>query len=216
MLNDFNNHYPSILAYSYEEIEAYDTYARNYHIKQNDDEKIDHGILGGMYLFDNKIKYCLRNKLGKEDFLYTKAAALTIAQHNIYKSSTVESDGEYGEQLKKLHSTSDFVIGKDKPALLLLSLVDTVECIKRLSRKKNPKGYLESLTVLKNIEAEIRNNDITLDFRRLYSVIENRKNGKSELKDVLDNHLRAILGMPSWTEFSVSESEIAVLRIRLS
>ena len=34
--------------------------------------------------------------------------------------------------------------------LMLMSLVDTIECTKRFSERENPKAYLQEKTVLKN------------------------------------------------------------------
>ena len=83
VLNDFSKKYSQYFAYTYEEIESYDQYARNYHSKNPDDvEKVDHGILGGVYLFNQKIGRCIKDSKPAADYIITKAAAITVAQHN--------------------------------------------------------------------------------------------------------------------------------------
>lgn len=216
ILNRFSTRYPDFQAYTYSEIEAYDLYARKYHSKGTGKEKIDHGILGGIYVFDKKIKYCISNDLRREDYLITKASALTIAQHNIYKSADLKSDEIYGEGLKKIHSYSDFVISQSTPTLLLLSLVDTVECVKRLSKKENNGSYLETLTVLRSIKMEVNEIEVVIDFNPLRQVIDKKNvSGKKGLVDILDKHISVIQGMPQWTSFNVEELELYKLHIGL-
>ena len=109
VLNDFSKKYSQYFAYTYEEIESYDQYARNYHSKNPDDvEKVDHGILGGVYLFNQKIGRCIKDSKPAADYIITKAAAITVAQHNLYKSPNEKIDKFYPADLKKLHSTSTF------------------------------------------------------------------------------------------------------------
>ena len=53
----FSEFYPKAFAYTYEEIENYDKYARKFHYDRKDkEEMIDHGIYGGFYLYDLYMK----------------------------------------------------------------------------------------------------------------------------------------------------------------
>lgn len=122
----------------------------------------------------------------------------------------------YGVKLKKLHSYSDFVISQSTPTLLLLALVDTVECVKRLSKKANNGTYLETLTVLKGIEMDVNVGEVVIDFNPLIHVIEKKnKSGKKDLESTLYNHINVIRGMPQWTSFQVDEFESFRMRISL-
>ena len=208
VLNDFSKKYSSFFAYSYDEIEAYDRYARQYHALAQDKEKVDHGILGGVYFFNRKVKYLNTTESSIGDYLLTKGASLTIAQHNIFKSNNKERDKKYPNELRKLYSTSDFVIDQKTPALLLLSLVDTVECVKRLSKKENKAPILETLTVLRNIEVFVDDNKVIVDYWKLKVAIENKEDRKRNLLlTKLEKHMGAIKSLKYWTGFNVIQED---------
>ena len=208
-LNGFFGKYSRYFAYTYEEIEAYDLYAREFHSRRPDYEKVDHGILGGVYLFDKKIRYCIKEKKPEYDYIITKAAAITIAQHNIFKSPNAENDNKYPRSLAKLYSTSRFKINKDTLILLILSLIDTVDCIKRFSKNNNSGISFRSITVLKGIELTFYTDSIIISFVGLNKrILENEKkneaNGK-ELRLIFDTHMTAIESLGSWTTYRVEK-----------
>lgn len=136
-INDFSELYTHVLAYIYDEIEAYDRYVREYHLHKKDVEIIDHGILGGVKTFDRLVKKIGKDSKtdhpeGKKDILakqlvFAKISCLTIAQHNIFKSPDTKYDLKYGDELRRLHSTSDFKINMETPLLMLLFLFSFVE-----------------------------------------------------------------------------------------
>ena len=211
VLNDFSKKYSQYFAYTYEEIESYDQYARNYHSKNPDDvEKVDHGILGGVYLFNQKIGRCIKDSKPAADYIITKAAAITVAQHNLYKSPNEKIDKFYPADLKKLHSTSTFRISKETPVLLLLSLIDTVDCVKRFSKKNTPGSSLESISVLKGIDVTFDNNSAVISFQELSNRIaakekELAKKGGSgtDIRKILDDHMRGVMSLNDWTTYKV-------------
>ena len=211
VLNDFSKRYGQYFAYTYEEIESYDQYARNYHSKNPDDvEKVDHGILGGVYLFNQKIGRCIKDSKPAADYIITKAAAITVAQHNLYKSPNEKIDKFYPADLKKLHSTSTFRISKETPVLLLLSLIDTVDCVKRFSKKNTPGSSLESISVLKGIDVTFDNNSAVISFQELSNRIaakekELAKKGGSGtgIRKILDDHMRGVMSLNDWTTYKV-------------
>lgn len=157
----------------------YDKYAREYHREKNHQEKIDHGILGGMLLFQNGIRAYKKEKCDYCEMETVMRSAITIAQHNIYKSPNKETDQRYPQNLlEKLACESDFRIDMKTPLLLLLSIVDTVECAKKLGRPKKSahkgeKGLsVQNVTILKKIYVEVDNERILLDYSRLYCHIK--------------------------------------------
>ena len=216
-IRDFSLGHQHILAYTYDEIMTYDRYARDYHAGNNSDkEKVDHGILGGVKIFDRLAKRIrkdvpeARADSTEKRLCFAKIACLTIAQHNIFKSSSAESDLRYGDALKKLHSTSDFRINMDTPLLLLLSLVDTFECIKRFGQSKNERAYLQKNTILQSIALEVSPDSITIDYTALAGKIQDKDDS---LRDCFNGYKRGICGIGSWTAFAaerVSEERIVI------
>lgn len=205
-LANYEISHPEALAYSYDEIEEYDAYARRYHgLRPNDYEKIDHGILGGVIIYDRLIKKALG--FGKNDeCLAAKASCVTIAQHNIFKSSSEKMDLEYGSRLKKLFHDSSFVITTETPLLFLLSLVDTIECVKRFSGESNKDRYFHTKTVLSNIELDVSRERIRIDYRKFRTAIE--KKNKNVLEASLAERYRkytdGILSFDHWTSVRAS------------
>ena len=61
---------------------------------------------------------------------------MTIAQHNMYKSSDESEDKFYPA---KLQNKSDFIIDMKFPLLLFWALDDTVECVKKIREDKKSK-----------------------------------------------------------------------------
>lgn len=214
-LNGFRKKHEEAFAYEYEEIEAYDAWARRYHARNQADEKkkktenselVDHGILGGVFVFDNLVRRALRLKRRSfdDELFLAKISCLTISQHNIFKSPDAKRDVEYGDTLKKIHSTSDFVINQSTPLLLLLCLVDTFECVKRLSKGQNESKYLESVTVLSNIWASVSYDEIVLDFEELSKRVDEKKD--KDLQDAYKRYRDTLRGIHTWTTFALLEN----------
>ena len=209
-LNEFKSKNEDVFAYDYEEIINYFEYSKNYHAskvgKNNDDKEcVDHGILGAVVVFDERIKEF--KKLKGEDvsnqeistsynLQEIKKYCMIIAQHNMFKSPNEKIDKIYKEyKLNSLLSTSLNKVGTATPWLLYLSLIDTFECVKMFSKSADDKHYLETLTVLKNIRVKISINKISIDYSSLYNVCKEKPSQK-----VFESYLNSVLGLNSWTE----------------
>lgn len=196
--------YKTYFPYPYDIFSKYFEYSKMYHNKNNTrNECVDHGIIGGCIGFR---KYCEEN-LGKKlkpsiaDMQIQKIACICAASHNIYKSSSKKIDDEYIKyKLYGLLSTDPIKVSKKHPLLLLLSLVDTIECTKRFSAKNNPKSYLIQKTTLKYVEIEIQNKKIIVKFEKLYEFI--CKNKSEQMKEELIKHIEGISKLNTWTDFS--------------
>ena len=209
-LSLFPTMYKQAMTYTYDEILNYDQYVREFHKKRGDIEKVDHGILGGHMLFDELIRrYEKAGSMSDFEWLQARCCSMTIAQHNIFKASK-SCDHIYKEySLDRLLSDSELRISMDTPLLLLLSLVDTVECVKRFSKSENGDKYLQTLTVLESIQAEVTKESITLDFSALRNEI--KKKGDSSLEEELNKHIKALRSIGSWTELHTEGSKDKVL-----
>ncbi len=212
-LKEFSHQHSAALAYDYSEIEEYDSYARQYHAAREKEERkkrierVDHGILGGIFKFDDLVKkasYLSRNHVNNE-LLLAKTACITIAQHNIFKSNDPSEDTKYGPKPKKLYYDSPFVIDKTTPLLLLLSLVDTFECVKRLGKGENEKNSLQIETVLRSIMLKVTEETISVDYSELQKRVKDKKN--VELEKKYDRYINGLRSLNKWTCLSYIESE---------
>lgn len=201
----FPKQYMSTLAYSYEEILLYDKYARKYHKEKGDTkEQVDHGILGGVITFYNSIRKIKKSGCNENEILIAEASSLTIAQHNIFKSSSKECDRKYPEGLlKKLGHDSSFRINRKTPLLLLLSLVDTIECVKKFGKKDqedNGNKSFEALTVLKSIFVFSDKEKIEIDLSEFAKKMKKKGIDKEE-------YWKSISTLSNWTELKVTEKD---------
>lgn len=216
-IQQFSKYHKDALAYTYDEIERYDLWSRQWRQKQeHGKEKVDHGILGGIRIFNRLINRTLKTPENwgyRNELLAIKASCLTIAQHNIYKSDSRERDFEYGTDLSKLHSTSEFVIDGNTPLLLLLSLVDTFECVKNLGKKENPREYLETHTVLSSIGVLISPDELTIDFSKLDKRIGSKKD--ENLKSTYMRYKENLLNLGHWTSFTVTDLDGGLMKIKM-
>lgn len=198
-------------SYQYNEIINYYNYSQEYHKQSKgkiDDEKSDHGIVGACVAFK---KYCRNIKtliekygLNTSDTLtqIQKVSCIIAASHNIFKSDNKTQDEKYIKfGLGSLLSTSPIRIKKENNLLSMLSLVDTIECTKRFSRKNNPSEYLIQGTTLKYVDLNLLNNEIIINFERLNEyLLKNRKS--KTMSDTLKKHIDAIAKLGSWTDFN--------------
>lgn len=208
LINEYSNDSNDrIMAYSAEEMLNYDRYIRAFHSKRKDVERIDHGILGGHILYNELLnRYIKTKKMTSFQKFQMRCCALTIAQHNIFKSSSPETDETYKQySLERLMSYSMFRIDDNTPLLLLLCLVDTVECVKRFSKSETDGKYLQTLTVLENIKAKITKDRIVLDFSDLRSEIENKNNGP--LLADYNKYLDSLKTFNTWTILNAEVKE---------
>ena len=229
ILTNVSHIYPKIFKNTYENINDYYLYSQYFH-KNDKFEKCDHGILGGVLLF-NKIFPKIKSKIINteavnfslsymnrpyivNDVLFYKAACLTICQHNIFKSDgKIETENNYKKyHLEHLLKQSGYSVGLDTPLLALLSLVDTIECIKSFSKKDGKKTGLRTITILKNIKIGVTKDEILLDYTDLYNYItedEGRLN-------VLIECIGKIESLPDWTDFKIDKINNDPYRLSIS
>ncbi len=167
-LNKYSCKHPEDFAYTYNLIELYFKYSIEYK-KNNNKEKSDHGILGGTLVFNSLsgkfLKLYRSNKLG-EELKSLKKFCLAIAQHNIYKieekylqlAKTISDD--FADNINKV------IIDERKPLLLFLSLVDTVECVKKFCNNESKKGShnFSAKIFLEKLYLSVEQDKIILDF----------------------------------------------------
>lgn len=228
-LHNFEEKYPKVLKLPYEKIKNYFDYSKFYHEKEGDHEELcDHGILGGVLIYDKAVSKIASSLTDKEikysmsdmnrpnsvkDILFYKAICLTIAQHNIFKSSSDKKDEDYKNYgLDILCYDSDYFIDVDTPILALLTLVDTIECVKRFSRAENDESYLTANTVLSSIKLSVSENEIILDFSDLKDRI--KKKGNEDLTHKFEEYKNGILRMETWTKFQAYKIDANIISIQ--
>ena len=226
-LNGYSNNFSQYCTFSYDTINNYYEYRRN-HIFINDEngEINDHGIMGACIAFSQYVQFYLKHEVPRinkrdkrimllqetEPLLY-KTACLMAAQHNLFKSESTERDFEYGEyRLTQLLSTSPIRINERNPLLLMLALVDTIECSKRFSKKANPKKYLKMDTILNRTLIDVSDEQILIDFSKLYEFIDKKNN--VDLLSQLEKHIRNIMNLGSWTSYEAQQTEPFMIVIR--
>lgn len=208
-LYKFSETYPRSMAYSYEQILDYDVFDRERRRLEGEiTERLNHGIFGGAYLF-NRLMNKAENAPDREDVLIIKATCMNIAQHNIFKSSSNKIDEQLSAypSLNMLHKDTDFKINKTSPLLLFLSLIDTVECVKRFSRSCNRKSFLQTESVLSNVKAEVDKKSIKLDYSDLLDKIQEKNliNEENDLLNTYKNYINGnLIGLSEWTVFSTN------------
>ena len=198
-------------SYGYDEIAAYYNYSQEYHKHAQskiDSERSDHGIVGACIAFS---KFCINVQTSIEKYgTYTsntltciqKISCIVAASHNIFKSNDKEQDKMYRKfGLNSLLSTSPTRVKKENNLLSLLSLVDTIECTKRFSRKANPSEYLIQSTTLKYIDVDPRKEEIIINFERLDEYLTKIRKSK-KMSDKLENHINAVAKLNTWTDFN--------------
>ena len=217
-LSFFSTTHPEAFAHNYEQIRAYDRYARAYHLNSTNrhnhkksnkpKEVIDHGILGGITIFNRLVRNAIRiNRMSEKELLVYKSACITIAQHNIFKSDSPDRDSLYkkysgGDELEYLYFNNGFSIGIDKPLLYLLCLVDTFECIKRFGQSENKGEYLQTKTVLENINLKIEGSLISIDYSNLLAHIQ-RERKKAVEYCFSERYIKGIEQLGFWTDITV-------------
>lgn len=172
-------------------------------------ESIDHGIVGGLLLYDKLrkqfetswAKIALNNSSSRIDFWdnglhlsnnhfeeYAKAANAIIA-HNIW----IETLNKYKQFVNmRLGEKNKLTYDKNDPLCFILCLADTLEPLKRLSDVMNAECILRNISLefprpqLKSIHINVKitNNDIW----------------NCKAKEALKAYIKAILDMKNWLE----------------
>lgn len=211
--------YRHFFSYKYYEIEAYFDCSKEYHLEINDPiETNDHGIVGGCIAFQKYCERIKRNKSIESDLttmLIQKIACYIAASHNIFKSSDTKTDRKYSRYgLYRLRSFEPAIVNETNSILLLLSLVDTIECTKRFSAKKNPKAYLIQSTTLKKVEVIVTDSSLIVDYSELYKYLENERKNYG-MVDTLLKHVDGVLKISSWTSFA-THGDINDFRVEIT
>lgn len=165
----------------------------------------------GLAIMDNKVAFRedqRLNRLYRDELLMYKAACLVTAQHNMFKSSSAETDETYMRYgLTELLSDKPVAVTKSNPLLMLLSIVDTIECTKRFY--DSPIGIKD---ILETIDIALYDCSIRVDFGNLKTLIEEKC---SSLLDRLKRHINAIETMPSWIECGVKKDSEYCLTVTI-
>lgn len=99
--------------------------------------------------------------------------------------------------------------------LLLLSLVDTIECVKTFSKKESEVSYFQTLTILNSVRLYSDKQKIIIDFSELATKIYKDK-PKSGLLTELDKHIKSIIGMSNWTCLDVKQFSKSVYKNKIT
>lgn len=220
------NGFAPYFSYSYDEIKSYYKYRQDH---SSDAEKRDHGIVGGCIAFDKYCTQAAKQKAIMPDGSQAKGtttipllpsavisqiqkiACIITASHNIFKSDGISTDKIYEEySLDGISSGSEKRVTKSNPLLLLLSLVDTIECTKRFSKKSNSKQYIQQITILKNIDIKVQPGEIRLNFMPLMTYLKREKKSP-EMEQTLEKHVGYISQIGTWTDFKASQTELCVV-----
>lgn len=231
IIKDFSARYPSYFTYTYEQIRSYYEYARDFH-KNDACEKIDHGIVGACLVFHQVCAYW--DKCGYDrsirrgvliigdrvineqyDLLMYKAACIAVASHNIFKSQSPKTDAKYKRfNLSFLSSDSAFRIERTNALLLLMALVDTIECTKRFDVGNNENFVLNPIRILQSIRAEVSKKKIRLNFADLVRLKEQRWDEEKYVSQI-KRHVNAVKSLESWTCVKTERPDDYVVEIHL-
>lgn len=145
--------------------------------------KIDHGLLGGILLFDRLVKIRKEKKKNNEENLFWgqklvnqyKLAADAISIHNIWLPEEKNRKTYKKSGLSELINFTPIKF-KDFPLFYILGLVDTIEPFKIFQD-------LSDEYILRNFKLELNNNIIkisvnkdTLDFQKIIDKVQSLKN----------------------------------------
>lgn len=218
VISGFSKKHREYYPYSYDEIEKYYLFSLEYR-KDKPYEKADHGIVGGCKFFNKYANFLEKKKpiLTDGEILKTvyKAACLNTASHNIFKSESDERDREYESfGLTRICKNAPPVITKQYKLLLLMSIVDTIEPTKKYVQfiERRTTNLLMTDTVLKNIQVEVSEDDITIDFQKLYAYIKNSRNEKKDVaKERTDDIKSGVLKLSNWTCLKTKEVDDRII-----
>lgn len=171
-------------------------------------------------------------KLARTEPVLYKTACLIAAQHNIFRSSNIDSDKIYSQYgLDSLLSTTPIAVTKDNPLLYLLSIVDTIECTKCFENlylneddKRNHSNDfgLSMKEVLYNVEIETEDDGFIIDHTGLESVIGgywslcNRKGKRAIMYEALTKQITNVAELSSWIDCSTKMVGSLALRIEIN
>lgn len=159
------------------------------------DNKIDHGILAGLFFYDSLVKNRIKQYNDKKNDLYFgkelnkiyAQAAGVIATHNIWfpKESDKSEYNKFG--LEEMVVMSPINI-KESPLLVLLGLVDTIDPVKAYYREHKGDEHADINEILNNLLIFCDNRKLILkksqDFTYDFNEIVKRANDLNGWLDV--------------------------------
>lgn len=161
----------SVSRYNFELYQEY--YKERFEANKNDGnfEIGDHGILGGMFLYD-----LMKKRKFNECFPYCDDICFCIMEHNIWKK---KEDYPLSSPYHLIDKSNYVKINSNKePLLFLLSLVDTIEPTKKFSKYKDSYSSSDKSifpkTIAKSIKINVTNKSIIIDGNELEKVIKKR------------------------------------------
>lgn len=201
----------------------YEKYYECYYKKNNEIEPVEHGIIGGYILFDEIIKNNqnvetkkrVNVKRGLEinenkvnDELIYQDICYRIMEHNIW---AIDKTKDYFAsfiipELKPIFIENFNIIDSKEPLLMLLSLTDTIEYIKKLSATglDNPNAQNRPTTLAKKILINISKNMIIIDVNGVVKI-----DGYNKWKDSIEN-------INSWVDvYSIYENGQLVINSKV-
>lgn len=190
---------------------------------KKDYEPFDHGIYGGMYLFDEVIT-AINNKERNNDKRIKKVMSIDennieydsmyqnicfrIIEHNIW---VVDNKNDYFKNwdtttIPSMTPTNFKKIGMDEPLLMLLSIVDTFEFLKKFSKCDNNDVFTESRpkTLMHKIDLNVSKDLIEVDYKEFEKHLTKNRVEQSKI----DSWLNAIADMVNWIKVSVNIDRI--------
>lgn len=194
--------------------QIYEYYFEGIVLKRDTDEPFEHGIAGGYVLFDDLISYSTKKdvKSRKEikkamgvrcndvnnDSFYQNVC-YRIMEHNIWKIKYKDSffDSFNKTMLKDIVNNNFIKISNNEPLLFLLSLVDTIEFVKRMSTTSldNLTSQSRPTTLSKKILIDVGQNEIILDINAVKNIVG------------FDKWKNGIVGIDDWVKVNVNYNE---------
>lgn len=162
---------------------VFSSYYHCYYLKGNVDEPIEHGISGGYALFDEIMKNNSNKEVSQKKNIkqamgiskndaknnyYYQDMCFRIMEHNIWTINPEDSFfKEFAiKELEPIYRGNYKKIDVSEPLLMLLSLTDTIEYIKRMSTTglDNSNAQNRPTTIAKKLNIEIETNRITIQY----------------------------------------------------
>lgn len=190
------------LRYSKELIVNYfNEFARN---KKEEDEFLEHGILGGYKLFDELLK----NEKVDEQIKVFQDACYRIMEHDIWKIIDSNKENYFfkdfnKELINEVYKENFKIISEEEPLLYLLSLCDTIEFVKKIEdlNKKDGERGKNITTFMKMIKISINKEQICVDTSEMKNKIS--KNNEETFK----KWKNGIVGLQDWVNIQCEGNE---------
>lgn len=210
--NIFNyNETEEELRYSKELIVNYfNEFARN---KKEEDEFLEHGILGGYKLFDELLK----NMYVDEQIKVFQDACYRIMEHDIWKITDSNKEDYFfkdfnKELINEVYKENFRIISEEEPLLYLLSLCDTIEFVKKIEdlNKDDGKRGKNITTYMKKIRISINKEHICID------VSEMKNELSKDNKETFEKWKNGIVGLKDWVNINSEGNENNIIKLTVN